>query len=177
MISEAEFLVDPRKVETIKRCYMDFFSIKRIIFHISSKNQSSLEKKISSLKFLENTTSIYLSTPSGDINSDAGTPESRVVLGHSGRNEIKQTIVAIALEGIDPEIITEETIEPYLLYQANPDITIKTDGNYLNDFLIWRSVYSELLFTDINWCKFRRLDLRRIFVTISREFVVTGRNR
>jgi undecaprenyl diphosphate synthase len=88
-----------------------------------------------SLKFFESTISAYLSTPPGDIINGAGEPEIQIVLGHSGRDEITKAIV---------------TIESHLLYQVNPDFVIKRGGNYLTDFLIWQSVYSELLLTDIN---------------------------
>jgi undecaprenyl diphosphate synthase len=120
---------------------------------------------------------VRLSTPSGDINVGSETPEILITLGQSGREESTATIAAIACEEIDPETITEEMIESHLLYQVNPDFVIKARGSHLTDFLIWQSVYSELFFTDANWCRFRRLDLLRVLLTTSREFVATGRNR
>jgi undecaprenyl diphosphate synthase len=104
---------------------------------------------------------VRLSTPSREINIGSGTPKILIVLGRNGREGIMTAIVAIAYEEIDPETITEETIEPHLLYQANPDFVIKTGDSHPTDFLIWQSVYSELFFTDVNWCRFRRLDLLR----------------
>lgn len=161
MISEADFLADSRRVEMVAGWCVEFPTIKRIIFHIASKDPSALEGVMPSLQSLGTAVSVRMSMPSGEITFGAGTPEILIVLGRSGREEITGAIAAIAREGIDPETITEETIESHLLYQVNPDFVIKTGGSHLTDFLIWQSVYSELFFTDVNWCRFRRLDLLR----------------
>ncbi|MDR0980960.1 MAG: undecaprenyl diphosphate synthase family protein [Methanocalculaceae archaeon] len=161
MISEADLLADPGRVETVAGWCMEFSAIKRIIFHIASKDPSALEGVMPSLQSLGSAASVRLSMPSGEVAFGAGTPEILIVLGRSGREEITDAIAAIAREGVDPETITEETIEAHLLYQVNPDFVIKTGGSHLTDFLIWQSVYSELFFTDVNWCRFRRLDLLR----------------
>lgn len=145
MLSEADLLADPGRVETVVGWCMEFPAIKRIIFHIASKDPAALEGVVPSLE-----------SPDG-----RSTPEILIVLGRSGREEITEAIAAIAREGVDPETITEETIESHLLYQVNPDFVIKTGGSHLTDFMIWQSVYSELFFTDVNWCRFRRLDLLR----------------
>ncbi|HJJ96066.1 MAG TPA: undecaprenyl diphosphate synthase family protein [Methanocorpusculum sp.] len=161
MLSEADLLADPGRVETVVGWYMEFPAIKRIIFHIASKDPAALEGVVPSLESLGDAVSVRLSMPSGEVTSGRGTPEILIVLGRSGREEITGAIAAIAREGVDPETITEETIESHLLYQVNPDFVIKTGGSHLTDFLIWQSVYSELFFTDVNWCRFRRLDLLR----------------
>lgn len=161
MLSEADLLADPGRVETVVGWCMEFPAIKRIIFHIASKDPAALEGGVPSLESLGDAVSVRLSMPSGDVTSGRGTPEILIVLGRSGREEITGAIAAIAREGVDPETITEETIESHLLYQVNPDFVIKTGGSHLTDFLIWQSVYSELFFTDVNWCRFRRLDLLR----------------
>lgn len=161
MLSEADLLADPGRVETVVGWCMEFPAIKRIIFHIASKDPAALEGVMPSLESLGDAVSVRLSMPSGEVISGAGMPEILIVLGRSGREEITGAIAAIAKEGIDPETITEETIESHLLYQVNPDFVIKTGGSHLTDFLIWQSVYSELFFTDVNWCRFRRLDLLR----------------
>lgn len=161
MTSEADLLADPGRVETVVRWCMEFPAIERIIFHIASKDPSSLEEKLPPLTSLGSVASVRLSMPSGDVSFGTGMPEILIVLGRSGREEITGAIVAIAKEGVDPATITEETIESHLLYQVNPDFVIKTGGSHLTDFLIWQSVYSELFFTDVNWCRFRRLDLLR----------------
>lgn len=161
MLSEADLLADPGRVETVVGWCMEFPAIKRIIFHIASKDPAALEGVVPSLESLDDAVSVHLSMPSGENTFGRGTPEILIVLGRSGREEITEAIAAIAREGVDPETITEETIESHLLYQVNPDFVIKTGGSHLTDFMIWQSVYSELFFTDVNWCRFRRLDLLR----------------
>lgn len=161
MLSEADLLAEPGRVETVVGWCMEFSAIKRIIFHISSKDPAALEGVVPSLESLDDAVSVHLSMPSGENTFGRGTPEILIVLGRSGREEITGAIAAIAREGVDPETITEETIESHLLYQVNPDFVIKTGGSHLTDFMIWQSVYSELFFTDVNWCRFRRLDLLR----------------
>ncbi|MDU9375682.1 (2Z,6E)-farnesyl diphosphate synthase [Methanocorpusculaceae archaeon Sp1] len=161
MLSEADFLANPGRVETVCRWCMDFPAIKKIIFHISSKNPNSQKEMTPLLQNLADTATVRISTPSGEETFGTGQPEILLVIGRSGREEITDAIIQIAKEEIDPAEITEETIESHLRYQVNPDFVIKTGGSHLTDFLIWQSVYSELFFTDVNWNRFRRLDLLR----------------
>ena len=55
----------------------------------------------------------------------------------------------------------EAVIERHLTFRCAPDLVIKTGGNYLTDFLIWQSVYSEFFFLDVNWTLFRKIDFLR----------------
>ncbi|MDV0443263.1 undecaprenyl diphosphate synthase family protein [Methanorbis rubei] len=161
MLSEADFLANPGRVETVSRWCMDFPKIEKIIFHISSKNPDSLKEMVPSLENLAKDATVRLSTPSGEEVCGSGKPEILLVIGRSGREEIAEAIAWIAREDIGPEKITEEMIESHLRYQVNPDFVIKTGGSHLTDFLIWQSVYSELFFTDVNWNRFRRMDFLR----------------
>ena len=161
MLSEADFLADPGRVETVCQWCMDFPAIERIIFHISSKDPKSLTEKMPHLRNFSDTATVRLSTPFHEDTYGLGKPEILLVIGRSGREEIAEAIASIVKEGIDPAAITEETIESHLRYQVNPDFVIKTGGSHLTDFLIWQSVYSELFFADVNWDRFRRLDLLR----------------
>jgi undecaprenyl diphosphate synthase len=67
----------------------------------------------------------------------------------------------MAADGITPEQVDENRIEPYLTFPYTPDLVIKTGGNHLTDFLIWQSVYSELFFLDVNWKTLRKVDFLR----------------
>lgn len=84
-----------------------------------------------------------------------------VAVGTSGREEVTRAIRRMAAEGIPPEEITEEMIEDHLTFPYEPDLVMKTGGSYLTDFLIWQSVYAELLFLDINWSLLRKVDFLR----------------
>jgi len=170
MLSDTDILSDAGKLEKVIMWAKAFPEIKRIIFHISTDEAKKIEK-ILDPKSLAKKTTVRISTPEHDTTSGIGTPEILIALGKNGREEITDAIIAIANEGIEPESITEETIESHLAYQVNPDFVIKTGGNHLTDFLIWQSVYSELFFTDINWNRFRKVD----FLRALRDFQSRGR--
>ncbi|MDR3102751.1 MAG: undecaprenyl diphosphate synthase family protein [Methanocalculaceae archaeon] len=161
MLSEADMFADPGRMKKVSQWCMDFPMIERIIFHIASMDLAALEAGLLSLASLENAASVRLSAPSAEMEYGSGPVKILIVLGKSGREEIAEAIAAIVREGVDPATITEETIESHLSYHVNPDFVITTGGSHLTDFLIWQSVYSELFFADVNWCRFRRLDLLR----------------
>ena len=52
-------------------------------------------------------------------------------------------------------------LESYLTFKYEPDLVIKTGGDYLTDFLIWQSVYSELFLLDVLGALLRKVDFRR----------------
>jgi undecaprenyl diphosphate synthase len=170
MLSDTDILSDAGKLEKVIMWAKAFPEIKRIIFHISTGEAKKIEKLLDPQSLAKKTT-VRISTPEHDTTSGMGTPEILIALGKKGRDEITDAIIAIANEEIDPESITEETIESHLAYQVNPDFVIKTGGNHLTDFLIWQSVYSELFFTDINWNRFRKVD----FLRALRDFQSRGR--
>jgi len=170
MLSDTDILANVNKLEEVVMWAKEFPEIKKIIFHISTAEAEKIEALINPVA-LAKKTSVRISTPEHDTTYGTGTPEILIALGKKGREEITDAIIQIAKEGIDPETITEETIESHLAYQVNPDFVIKTGGSHLTDFLIWQSVYSELFFTDINWCMFRRVD----FLRALRDFQSRGR--
>ena len=66
--------------------------------------------------------------------------------------------------------IDEKTIESCLytshLPQPSPDLILRTSGEKrLSGFLIWQSAYSELMFMDVFWPEFRKIDLMRAIRT------------
>ena len=67
---------------------------------------------------------------------------------------------------IDIKDITVEEIESNLytsyLPQSSPDMILRTSGEKrLSGFLLWQGAYSELVFMDILWPEFRKIDLLR----------------
>jgi undecaprenyl diphosphate synthase len=96
--------------------------------------------------------------------SRAETP-IRIGIGLGGKYEFTEAVKSICSNVQDghirPDEITNSTIEEQLVFPAEPDLVIKTGGEYLSDFMIWQSVYSELYFTDINWRDFRKRDYLR----------------
>src|SRR5436853_93841 len=70
--------------------------------------------------------------------------------------------------------IDEKTIESCLytshLPQPSPDLILRTSGEKrLSGFLIWQSAYSELMFMDVFWPEFRKIDLMRAIRTYQRR--------
>ena len=65
---------------------------------------------------------------------------------------------------VEPDSITEETIESYLDTAGvpDPDLMIRTSGEQrLSNFLLWQSAYSEYYFTPTLWPDFGREALCR----------------
>ncbi len=89
---------------------------------------------------------------------------------YGGRAEIVDATKRIAKKVQDNELkiedINEATFEKYLytshMTKQDPDMIIRTSGEErLSGFLLWQAAYSELLFLDVYWPDFRRIDLLR----------------
>ncbi|MEM3583918.1 MAG: undecaprenyl diphosphate synthase family protein, partial [Nitrososphaerales archaeon] len=51
-----------------------------------------------------------------------------------------------------------------------PDLIIRTSGEErLSGFLLWQSAYSELVFLDVFWPDFRKIDLMRAIRTYQKR--------
>ncbi|MFN3383410.1 MAG: undecaprenyl diphosphate synthase family protein [Archaeoglobaceae archaeon] len=87
------------------------------------------------------------------------------VVNFSGREEIVGAIRKIAEKALKGEIkveeINEDLFESLLSLRSQPDLIVKA-GKEIPDFLIWQSIYSELLFTDIDFERIRYIDFLRI---------------
>jgi undecaprenyl diphosphate synthase len=85
-----------------------------------------------------------------------------LAFNYGGRQELLHAIKQMLADGLDPEQVTEETIDDYLFTREmpDPDLIIRTSGEYrLSNFLPWQSVYSELVFTPVLWPDFGPEDL------------------
>ena len=97
-----------------------------------------------------------------------------IALAYGGQNELVDAVKKIGekiKEGsIDVKDINKKEIESNLytshLPQSSPDMVLRTSGEKrLSGFLMWQSVYSELVFMDIFWPEFRKIDLMRAIRT------------
>jgi len=97
-----------------------------------------------------------------------------IALAYGGQYELVDAIKKIGTkikEGkLDIEKINKDEIESNLytshLPQASPDMILRTSGEKrLSGFLMWQSAYSELVFMDIFWPEFRKIDLMRAIRT------------
>ena len=97
-----------------------------------------------------------------------------IAIAYGGQKElidaIKKIAVSVKEDRLEIEDIDEKVIESNLytahLPQAEPDLILRTSGEKrLSGFLLWQSAYSELIFVDIFWPEFRKIDLMRAIRT------------
>jgi tritrans,polycis-undecaprenyl-diphosphate synthase [geranylgeranyl-diphosphate specific] len=93
-----------------------------------------------------------------------------IALAYGGQNELVDAIKKIGVKikdgTLNIEDINKGEIESNLytshLPQSSPDMILRTSGEKrLSGFLMWQSAYSELVFMDIFWPEFRKIDLMR----------------
>jgi len=101
-----------------------------------------------------------------------------IAVAYGGRAEITDTVRYIAEEvkegKLSPNEITEETISQRLytshLPNPEPDLIVRTSGEErMSGFLLWQGAYSELVFLDVYWPAFRKIDLLRAVRTFQRR--------
>ena len=93
-----------------------------------------------------------------------------IAIAYGGQDELVDAIKKIANKlkngNINIDDIDKKEIESNLytshLPQSSPDMILRTSGEKrLSGFLLWQSAYSELVFMDIFWPEFRKIDLMR----------------
>jgi tritrans,polycis-undecaprenyl-diphosphate synthase [geranylgeranyl-diphosphate specific] len=97
-----------------------------------------------------------------------------IAVAYGGQQELVDAIRKIStmvkIGTIDVADIDEQLIESCLytshLPQSEPDLILRTSGEKrLSGFLLWQSAYSELIFMDVFWPEFRKIDLMRAIRT------------
>jgi tritrans,polycis-undecaprenyl-diphosphate synthase [geranylgeranyl-diphosphate specific] len=101
-----------------------------------------------------------------------------IAIAYGGQNELVDAVKKIATKikegSLDVNAIDKDVIESCLytshLPQSSPDMILRTSGEKrLSGFLIWQSAYSELVFMDVYWPEFRKIDLMRAIRTFQRR--------
>ena len=97
-----------------------------------------------------------------------------IALAYGGQFELVDAVKKIGekikdgslnVNDIDKKEIESNLYTSYLP-QSSPDMILRTSGEKrLSGFLMWQSVYSELVFMDIFWPEFRKIDLIRAIRT------------
>jgi undecaprenyl diphosphate synthase len=89
-----------------------------------------------------------------------------MALSYSSRWELLNAVKSIATDvkkgKIEPENITQETLQQHLSTSAFPDpeLMIRTSGEYrISNFLLYQLAYAELYFTQVRWPDFRKKNL------------------
>ncbi len=98
---------------------------------------------------------------SATMNNQNGT--LAVALSYGGRSEILHALKRIPSEKIST--LTEEEFERHLWTGElkDPDMIIRTSGEMrLSGFLTWKSIYSELFFTQTFWPAFTKEEFARM---------------
>lgn len=107
-----------------------------------------------------------------------------IAIAYGGRAEITDVVKSIADDvkngTLSPETISEETIASRLytahLPNPEPDLIIRTSGEErMSGFLLWQGAYSELIFMDVYWPAFRKIDLLRAIRTYQKRKRRLGR--
>jgi len=101
-----------------------------------------------------------------------------MAVNYGGRDEIAYVARQLAQKAkdglINPEDITEKTIDKHLYSKGIPDVDliIRPSGELrLSNFLIWQSAYAEYYFTDIMWPDFTPKELDKALI----DFANRGR--
>jgi len=93
-----------------------------------------------------------------------------IAVAYGGRAEIVDALKKICtkvLEGsLSIDEINEKTVEEHLytneIPNPYPDLVIRTSGEErISNFLLWQVAYSELVFLDVYWPEFRKIDFMR----------------
>ena len=101
-----------------------------------------------------------------------------IAIAYGGRHEIVDVMKIIAEKAksgeLNPSEITTKMVEQHLytshLPNPEPDLVIRTSGEErLSGFLLWQSAYSELVFLDVYWPEFRKIDLMRAIRTYQKR--------
>jgi tritrans,polycis-undecaprenyl-diphosphate synthase [geranylgeranyl-diphosphate specific] len=101
-----------------------------------------------------------------------------IAVAYGGRAEIvdaaKRIIDEVQSGLLDKKSVDEDMFTKYLytshLPNPYPELIIRTSGEErLSGFLVWQSAYSEFVFLDVYWPKFRRIDLLRAVRTYQRR--------
>ena len=88
-----------------------------------------------------------------------------LAINYGGRNEILRSCKAALASGIQPESLSEEHIQHHLDQSDIPDLDliVRTGGEHrLSNFMLWRSSYAEIYFTETLWPDFSAEELRFI---------------
>lgn len=97
---------------------------------------------------------------------DNSTMHLIMALSYSSRWELVNAVKQIALDvkdgKVDPDTITQDTLQSYLTTSEFPDpeLMIRTSGEYrISNFLLYQLAYAELYFTNVRWPDFRKENL------------------
>ncbi|MCK9360923.1 polyprenyl diphosphate synthase [Patescibacteria group bacterium] len=89
-----------------------------------------------------------------------------ICLNYGGRSEIVDAVKEIVAEGLEPEMIDENSIAKrlYWPHMPDPDLIIRTSGEErLSGFLLWEAAYSEFYWINKHWPALEESDIDAAF--------------
>ena len=101
-----------------------------------------------------------------------------IAIAYGGQDELVDAVKKIGDKlnqgRLKIDDINKQEIESNLytshLPQSSPDLILRTSGEKrLSGFLMWQSAYSELVFMDVFWPEFRKIDLMRAIRTFQKR--------
>ena len=101
-----------------------------------------------------------------------------IAIAYGGQNDLVDAVKKIGYKirdgKIDAKDVNKDVIEANLytshLPQPSADMILRTSGEKrMSGFLMWQSAYSELVFLDIFWPEFRKIDLMRAIRTFQKR--------
>ncbi len=101
-----------------------------------------------------------------------------IAIAYGGQDELVDAVKKIGRKiksgSLEVNDINKKEIEANLytshLPQSSPDMILRTSGEKrLSGFLMWQSAYSELVFMDVFWPEFRKIDLMRAIRTFQKR--------
>lgn len=99
-----------------------------------------------------------------------------MALSYSSRWELVNAVKKIAIDvksgNLEPETISQDTLQQYLATSAFPDpeLMIRTSGEYrISNFLLYQLAYAELYFTQTRWPDFRQENLYEAIIDFQKR--------
>ena len=143
---------------------MDKNLLERAYTQLMEEITKALSKEEASIALYDDSFEPTYAKKIGEEKGNSG-KKINISIGFGGRSEltkgIKEIVARVERGELEPEEIDEKLLESQLIFKSEPDLVIRSGATRLADFLIWQSVYSEFYFTDVNWLKFRKIDLYR----------------
>jgi undecaprenyl diphosphate synthase len=133
-----------------------------LAYWVATKEVEEIHKKGIRVRFLGSREKLSSKIIKAIENAEEKTKNNKVgtlalCFNYGGHQEIVDATKNIIKQGIAEEDVTEELIEQNLYSGDIPsiDLLIRTSGEQrTSGFMLWRSAYSELLFTDTLWPDF-----------------------
>jgi undecaprenyl diphosphate synthase len=79
-----------------------------------------------------------------------------VAFNYGGRDEIVEAVKNMIRDNVKPEEVTEKLLSKYMYTGSSPDpdLIIRTSGEFRTNFLIWQAAYAEYYITPVYWPDF-----------------------